>query len=145
MPDANIRSARRDDAAALAELSTQLGYPSDPEGMRQRLDAALGSPDHEIYVCCIDTELVAWIHIMRTFHLESGYGAEIAGLIVSERCRGHGLGARLVHQAVAWAKAHGFDRIRVRSRTERAGAHAFYKRLGFKQEKLQHVFACPVQ
>ncbi|MEJ2479251.1 MAG: GNAT family N-acetyltransferase [Acidihalobacter sp.] len=144
MSDTVVRSARRDDAEALAELSTQLGYPSDAESMRQRLDAALSSPEHMIYVCCIDSELAAWIHVMRTVHLESGFGVEIAGLIVSQRRRGQGLGTQLVRDAMSWAKSQGFERLRVRSRAERVGAHAFYQGLGFEQEKLQHVFACPL-
>ena len=138
--DIHIREACCDDAEALAVLSAQLGYPSDKQTMQQRLEVAVNSPEHAVYVCCDDDALHAWIHVMRTFHLESGFGAEIAGLIVSERCRGQGLGSRLVSQAEDWAKSQGFDRLRVRSRAERAGAHAFYLNLGFEQEKLQHVF-----
>ena len=138
--DMHIRRARLDDAEALAALSTQLGYPSDTQTMQQRLDVAVNSPEHAVYVCCDDDALHAWIHVMRTFHLESGFGAEIAGLIVSERCRGQGLGSRLVRQAEDWAKSLGFDRLRVRCRAERTRAHAFYRNLGFEQEKMQHVF-----
>jgi GNAT superfamily N-acetyltransferase len=140
MSDMHIRRARLHDAEALAALSTQLGYPSDTQTMQQRLEVTVNSSEHAVYVCCDDTALQAWIHIMRTFHLESGFGAEIAGLIVSEQCRGQGLGSRLIRQAEDWAKSQGFDRLRVRCRAERTGAHAFYRTLGFEQEKMQHVF-----
>ena len=33
----SIRPARSDDAAALAELSTQLGYPADQDTLSRRL------------------------------------------------------------------------------------------------------------
>jgi GNAT superfamily N-acetyltransferase len=138
--DMHIRQACLNDAEALAALSTQLGYPTDTQAMHHRLDVAVNSSEHAVYVCCDDTALHAWIHVMRTFHLESGFGAEIAGLIVSEQYRGRRLGSRLVRQAEDWAKSQGFDRLRVRSRTERAEAHAFYRNLGFEQEKQQHVF-----
>nr|WP_232224846.1 GNAT family N-acetyltransferase [Acidihalobacter ferrooxydans] len=37
---------------------------------------------------------------MRTFHLESGFAAEIAGLVVNESQRGRGIGAALVAEAI---------------------------------------------
>lgn len=144
MPAPDIRPARTQDAPALAALSAQLGYPSDAEAMRERLAAVTDATEHAVYVCCDGGAPVAWIHVMRTLHLESGFGAEIAGLIVADSHRGHGIGARLVRHAADWARAQGCARLRVRSRAERAGAHAFYRRLGFEQEKVQHVFGCPL-
>lgn len=144
MPHRHIRLAGLDDADALAALSTQLGYHCEEPEMYARLGIALASSDHAVYVCCEDRELAGWIHVMRTFHLESGYGAEIAGLIVSEGNRTHGIGTTLIHEAIRWAKAQGFIQLRVRTRIERVGARAFYEKLGFQPQKTQQVFELPL-
>ncbi|WP_335622184.1 GNAT family N-acetyltransferase [Acidihalobacter ferrooxydans] len=69
--------------------------------MKARLSAVSPSADHVIYVYCDDrTAPSAWLHVMRTFHLESGFAAEIAGLVVNESQRGRGIGAALVAEAI---------------------------------------------
>lgn len=140
MSDISLRLACRDDARGFADLSTQLGYPCDEATMARRLDVALQSPDHAVYAGMRDRELAGWVHVMRTFHLESGHGAEIAGLVVAERSRRLGLGACLARQAAKCAAAWGFDQLRVRSNTRRTGAHALYRHLGYDTEKVQYVF-----
>lgn len=113
--------------------------------MTQRLKIALQSPDHAVFAGVRGSATLGWIHVMRTFHLESGYGAEIAGLVVAEDSRGQGIGTRLAQEAVAWAGARGFERLRVRSNVTRHGAHAFYLGLGYESEKVQHVFMCALR
>jgi GNAT superfamily N-acetyltransferase len=95
---------------------------------------------------CAATTSSYWIeyNVMRTFHLESGFGAEIAGLTVSEHSQGQGFGKRLAFQAADRARSRGFGRFGVRGPTERAVAHAFYQGLGFQQKRLQHVFIRPL-
>lgn len=139
-----IRTARLEDAQALASLSTQLGYPADAADMRQRLALLLPSPDHAVFVTELDGQVVAWLHVLKTLHLETGLGAEIVGLIVDSAQRGTGIGAALVQHAVEWAQTQGLSTLTVRSRAERLRTHQFYLRLGFVQQKVQHVFSLSV-
>ena len=136
-----LRDASMDDVQALRDLAAQLGYPGTVDAMRQSLAAALASIDHAVQVAEVDGAVAGWLHVMRTLHLESGAGAEIAGLVVDARHRGQGIGRALVAWAAEWASAHGVDRLRVRTRMEREGAHAFYFRCGFSSDKVQRVFS----
>ena len=55
---------RPDDAAAVAELSTQLGYASTGAEMERRIAALLGREDHALLVATMDGEwVVGWVHV----------------------------------------------------------------------------------
>ena len=49
----NIRSATVDDSLALADLSTQLGYPTSPIQSANRIGVILDSKEHAILVACL--------------------------------------------------------------------------------------------
>jgi len=134
----HIRKASREDAAALADLATQLGYPSTPEQLASRL-AALGGAGHAVFVAEEDGKVAGWIHVLARQHLETDPFSEIGGLVVDEACRGRGVGPVLVDAAVAWAREHGFGELRVRSNLIRTDAHRFYEREGFERRKTQVV------
>lgn len=140
--DANVelRAATPDDAAAMAVLSGQLGYPVSNEDMRTRLETTLAEPErHAVFVTSSDGSLIGWIHVMRVDRLERSAHGEIAALVVAEGERGRGTGARLVGVAVEWTRDLRLDRLTVRSRVERDDAHRFYQRMGFSVEKTQRV------
>ena len=58
-----LRVAGMGDALALAALSGQLGYPTSAAESANRLAAILGSPDHAVFVACIESDVVDWIHV----------------------------------------------------------------------------------
>jgi GNAT superfamily N-acetyltransferase len=147
MTDAGIstRPAETADAAALARLSTQLGYPMSREEARARLDEMGADADNAILVATRGGAPVAWIQVEVSRVFESPRQAEIAGLIVDASCRGSGIGARLVADAEAWARARGCRAIRVRSNVVRTRAHAFYRRAGYGEVKTQAVFEKPLE
>ena len=64
----------------------------------------------------------------------------LGSLVVEPAHRGAGAGRRLVAAAEDWARRAGLAALRVRSRTTRDGADAFYRRLGFRRTKEQAVF-----
>jgi len=136
----NIRTARSDDAASLANLSGQLGYQARPGQLEQRLHLLLPHPDHHILVALVDEKVVGWLHACITVTVESDPWAEIAGLVVDEEHRNKGIGKRLVQEALAWASTKDVQKIRVRSNVIREEAHRFYRNLGFKESKAQKVF-----
>ena len=83
--------------------------------------------------------MVGWIHVFAAPRLTVATFAEIGGLVVDEGLRGRGIGRLLVSAAASWAEQRGLTTLRVRSRVERAGAHRFYRRLGFGATKQQEV------
>lgn len=136
-----IRRARPEDREALARLATQLGYPSSPEQMAERLARVAGDPLHVVFVADAGDGPVGFAHVLETRTIESPAHAEIAGLVVAEGARGRRIGQQLVAAAVEWAGGRALPELRVRSNVMRLDAHRFYEREGFRLAKTQKVLA----
>jgi len=139
-----IRPATPADSPALADLTTQLGYPTSPEQAEERLRDLASRPENAVLVAEEDGAVRGWIHVAALRSLEMEPCAIIQGLVVDEARRGGGIGAALVEAAAEWAAGHGFRTLRVRSNAVRERTHAFYERLGFARTKSQVVFARPI-
>jgi GNAT superfamily N-acetyltransferase len=136
-----MRSARANDAAALAELTTQLGYPTKAAELAERL-ALLGGDDHAVIVATGDEDQpLGWIHVAVEASLERGRAAVIRGLVVDEWHRNDGIGVALLAAGERWARDRGVEHMLVRSRIARERAHRFYEREGYELEKTSHIFA----
>lgn len=129
------------DAEAAAQLSGELGYPIAPDAMRARIEALAASPDHGVFVACLDGVVVGWIHVAAVLHLQAEPRAEIGGLVVSASVRGRRIGAALVARSEQWAREHGFGHTLVRSQVMREDAHRFYLREGYTRTKTSAVFS----
>lgn len=132
--------ARVDDAERVAELATQLGYPTTSERVRRRLTQVGQAEDHAVYVAVRDGRLVGWIHVCARPLVQVDHAAEIEGLVVDEACRGRGIGRLLIRQIEQWTREKGCDTIYVRSNIIREGAHAFYQDLGYENIKTSLTF-----
>jgi len=139
-----IRPATPADSSKLAELTTQLGYPTSPGEAEARLRDLESRPENGVLVAEAGGVVIGWIHVQGSRSLEMEPCAVILGLVVDESRRGEGTGAALVEAAVGWAGRHGFRTLRVRSNVVRERTHAFYERLGFARTKSQVVLARPV-
>lgn len=126
------------DIPAVAELATQLGYPSTAAQIERRFHALEETPDASVLIAeNPEGTVLGWIHVFRTRHLESDPGAEIGGLVVDEAARGRGVGSALVTAAEVWAKERGYEMVSVRSNVIRVEAHEFYKSRGYEVLKSQ--------
>ena len=136
-----IRPARESDAAELARLTSQLGYPASEAAIRARLKRMIESSNDRILVAEVKAgELAGWIHGFVSQLLESDYRVEIGGLVVVERWRRNGIGRSLVRTVEDWAKERGVAELSVRCRVEREESHKFYESLSFQHTKTQKVF-----
>lgn len=135
-----LRRAEVHDAAAVAELAGQLGYPSDEAAMQVRIEAAQSCGTRDVIVAERDGRVRGWIEVVIVESLANDPFAEIHGLIVHEEERGGGLGARLVAAAEAWAMERGLIRIRVKSNVARERTRKFYEKCGYTVTKTQSVF-----
>jgi hypothetical protein len=67
-----LHPARPSDAAAVAALATQLGYPSRPEEAERRLQALAERSDQVVLVAETDDgAVVAWCHVGGKLSVES--------------------------------------------------------------------------
>jgi len=129
-----------EDAAAVAALSRQLGYPLSSEQILQNIKAVRRSEDHDAFVAIYDSHVVGWIGVAQAMMIESLPFCEINGLVIDDNHRGKGIGKLLVEKAKQWAKEKGNDTIRLRCNIKRTEAHEFYRHLGFKETKQQTTF-----
>ena len=128
------------DAAAVAALSAELGYPAGAADIAARMARVAGRADHAVWVHPDGEALLGFIHVQAMDRIISTPYAEILHLVVSDRARRRGVGRALVDQALAWTRERGFAHLRVRSNTLRDQSHAFYLALGFTRAKTQHVY-----
>ena len=136
-----IRKCRLDDAAAVAELSGQLGYAVPPDVVAERIRSMSSDPTHTVAVACADGgQVIAWMDLGIVFHLQSGRYCEIGGLVVAESARSNGIGRRMVAYAEQWAAEKGVKKVLVRSNSKRADAHRFYLRENYTMVKTSAVF-----
>jgi GNAT superfamily N-acetyltransferase len=135
-----IRQMQASDVPSVADLCGQLGYPATPAQIARRWSALAHDGGHAVLVAVRDDRVVAWLHVATRPILEFDLSAEIWGLVVDERERGAGIGRALVAAAEQWAADAGCVGMRVRTRIERARAHAVYEREGYSRVKKQHVF-----
>jgi GNAT superfamily N-acetyltransferase len=136
-----IRVAGVSDAARLAQLSGELGYPVTLEVMTERLGRVLNRPgDLVLLLEHAEYGVLGWIHGTEQEFLESGPRCEILGLVVGAEHRGSGIGRALVEALERWAADRGLKQMAVRSNVARSESHPFYERLGYVRAKTQHAY-----
>src|SRR5881296_2911611 len=104
-PTIAARPAEETDAAPIALLCGQLGYPSREEEVLRRLRLILRYADHAVLVAQVsDGRVVGWIHVFGARgggRAPRGGGGGGGG---EERLGGGGVGQLLVREAERWAR-----------------------------------------
>ena len=145
MAEITVRDAQVGDAPALAELNRrEMGYEY-PEGKtRGKLEALLAGGRDKVLVAELEGRVVGYVHLNDYDLLYADHMKNIMGIAVSSACRRMGIGRKLLTEAEAWARENGAAAVRLVSGESRAGAHAFYRALGYsgnkKQLNLKKVF-----
>ena len=136
-----IRRAKPADAARIAVLSGQLGYPTTTREMSARLRQALKERNGACFVAeTLEHGVIGWVHVSVTPLLEVERQAEVNGLVVDEQVRSHGAGWSLLEAAERWARKVRCAAMSVRSNVIRNRAHGFYERHGYEHYKTQKAF-----
>lgn len=133
MSSIRIRAATLDDAAAVAPLLDELGYPCTVEEARERLGKLIDVAGIAVFVAEAEdglagVEVVAEISAL--LH-QPGRVAQITALVVGSKHRRLGVGKLLIDAAEAWARECGCRRMVVASAERRSDAHAFYEAVGY--------------
>lgn len=132
------REMRAEDAPRVAELAGELGYPSTAEQILARKAVLDRQGMSVVYVAeTAPGDVVGWIIVAEICSMELDPHAEVKGLVVAEEARSGGIGAKLMEVGEAWAKARGLREMVLRSNVIRDRAHAFYKRIGYEEQKRQ--------
>jgi GNAT superfamily N-acetyltransferase len=134
-----IRDATLADAAAIAPLIGQLGYPATVDEIETRLAPLLTSGEPPLVWDEGGAALgvLVW-HVTPNLH-RAGPAGRIVALVVSETARGRGLGRALLAETEARCRALGCVMMEVGSNMRRDEAHRFYEGLGY--ERTSYKFA----
>lgn len=139
-----VRRMVHHDAAEVAALSGELGYPATPRLIEERLAGVQASPPYQAAEILVAVEMrgahvIGWVHVCVPLFLTGSRAASIWGLVVASTYRGRGVGRILMEAAEQWAVDRGCEEMRLTSAVRRVEAHAFYERLGYQVEKSQLV------
>jgi len=135
-----IRVAEKSDAAALAQLMTELGYPTRTSEMEMRLDSILADSKYRTFVAVNHGEVCGMIGTCSLYsHEHNNPGGRIMALVVSEGVREKGVGKELVRVAEDDFISRNITRIAFNTRFHREGAHRFYERLGYEKNGFRFV------
>jgi N-acetylglutamate synthase-like GNAT family acetyltransferase len=130
----SVRRARAGDAAGIAAVLAQLGYALAAEVVAGRLADIAADARSAALVAERDGRVAGLLtlHVVPVLH-EPGGWCRVTALVVDETARRTGAGRALVSAAEALARGAGCARIEVTSALHRAGAHEFYRGMGFEQ------------
>jgi GNAT superfamily N-acetyltransferase len=129
-----IRDAIVEDAVIIAHLLGELGYPSEPDSVRQRLSRLLPRVDTRVFIAERHAQLLGVLGVHRMPVVTSiNDVAMIIALVVTAEARRTGVGRRLVERAEEEARVWHCGRIMVTSAEHRDDAHNFYERLGYER------------
>ena len=136
-----IREMRAEDAGAVAQLTTQLGYSRNtPEIAGWIAQLTPDQAEQAAFVACMGDNVVGWIEVSIERRLQTAPFAMIGGLVVSDGIRSQGIGRLLCERAERWTWDQGLETLRVTSRSTRPDAHRFYLRDGYREVKTSLVF-----
>jgi predicted N-acetyltransferase YhbS len=130
----SLRPAGPDDAADVAALLVELGYPdNEVDVVERRLAMWARDPAGVVLLAQLDGRVVGTVAVTAIPYLErEGCWGRIVALVVSAECRGQGVGRQLVDAAEAAARDLGCVAMEVSSSRARTGSHPFYRTLGYQ-------------
>src|ERR1700758_3271255 len=95
-----IRRAEIADAATLADLITQLGYPTRSSEMEMRMEAIRADRNYATFVALSEGKVCGMIGTFSCYTYEhNNPSARILALVVSEKMRGQRVGEALIAAA----------------------------------------------
>ena len=136
-----VRPMTPADVPAVAELGVQLGYDVDTATVEAAVPQVTG-PFSTVLVAESAGTVVGWVHAYESVLVQYPHPfVEVGGLAVDRELRGSGIGRALIGAVETWTAARGLAEVRLRTGTVRHGAHAFYERLGYRNEKSSYTFS----
>jgi GNAT superfamily N-acetyltransferase len=126
-----IRPFATADTADMSVLMADLGYPSTPEQVAERM-ATMSADYYHTLVAEVDGRVVGFIGIIvlpvYEYSIPVGW---ILALSVAEGHRRKGIGKALIAAAEDDLRSRGIEDVRLHSGLQRDDAHEFYTRLGY--------------
>jgi GNAT superfamily N-acetyltransferase len=126
-----VRAAEATDAARLASLLTDEGYPAGATDLAARI-ARFSSPESRVLVAEAGGEPIGFVafHLLPRFETDEWF-ARIVALVVDPGVRERGVGRRLMTEVEAAAKAEGVAFLEITAGHHRPDARRLFESLGY--------------
>jgi GNAT superfamily N-acetyltransferase len=149
--DLTIRICTENDKSAFIRLNLEFmqeGMASNPywAGLNQPSAEEMGSiflealamPEYiQIFIAELNGEIVGYANTWTVYSIWSGGKAlTVDDLYVAALYRKSGIGKSIMEYLTRYAEKHGYKRIQLHAEPENHKAHALYKKLKFKEEKM---------
>jgi len=132
--DPTIRDATLADAAALASLMGELGYPTSEVEMKQRFETILADSGFKTFVAVVGDQVCGTIGTLTQPSYEhNDWSGRIVALVVSKTMRRRGIARQLILEAEKDLARRNVRRITLTTRVTRLDAHKFYEQLGYER------------
>jgi ribosomal protein S18 acetylase RimI-like enzyme len=119
-------------AAQIADLVTQLGYPTSTEQMRARLGSILADDEYATLVASHGGRVLGFVGTRINLAYENdGLVGQIMVMAVASDSRRNGVGSGLLHAAERGLIERGARVLVLSPGNHRDGAHAFYEANGY--------------
>jgi ribosomal protein S18 acetylase RimI-like enzyme len=143
---APIRQATEFDLDAVLALYEQPGLDDgkvlDVEAARKVFAEFGRYPNYRLFVACDAQGLVVGSYALLIMHNLAHQGtpsAVVEDVVVSPQHQGLGIGRQMMNHAMRLAREAGCYKLALSSNIKRAGAHAFYHALGFRNHGVSFV------
>lgn len=127
-----IRKVGPADAAFVARLVTELGYPATADETRGRIER-LDRDGQDLFVAELEGELAGFAATqIYPVLVQDAPVCRLAALVVAERFRRRGIGRALILAVEQEGRRSGCDRVVLESALRRDEAHGFYRSLEYE-------------
>lgn len=149
--DLTLRPAARDELADVLALYSRTGIGRGSPSLAQAqalFDRMDGNPDIDLLVAVDRTGRIVGTYLLLFMDKLSNPGtpaAVVEDVVVAPDRQGAGIGATLMHDAMARARQRGCYKLMLSSNLTRTPAHRFYEQLGFTQHGVSFEVALSAQ
>jgi ribosomal protein S18 acetylase RimI-like enzyme len=138
--DLAIRAAEINDAAALAQLMSELGYETTESEMQTRMARISADDRYRTFVAVLDEKVCGMIGTLTSLSYEhNDPGGRILAIAISSTMRRRGIGRALIATAENDFAHRGIRRVALNTRLVREDAHKFYESLGYERNGWRFV------
>jgi ribosomal protein S18 acetylase RimI-like enzyme len=118
----------------------ELGYPTDPSSLSERVAAVSSNSDDAVLIAENEGNILGLVavHSFEMLHRPGRLG-RITALVVSASARNRGVGRQLLDAAESHLRASGCVKLEVTSGEQRPEAHGFYAANGYKEQRVHFV------
>ncbi len=108
----------------------------------EQLQRIIDSENSLLFVAKDENNDIVAMATLVCYDIPTGQKAWIEDVVVDKKCRGKGIGKKIVQEIISFAKKQGIKKVDLTSSYQREKANLLYQKLGFqkRQSNLYRIF-----